>query len=141
KELKPIITLSKKVAVYKNAGDIALAASQVINGHSRLGAWGPRDLRKLPKTVTSVDCSDVGSTQGDTGESHFRHPYYRLSTWVLKDVPQVEAGVSPDQIQGRLRAIPDDENGHAWWIPYYSGAAHSSRRRAGKRSVAAKITG
>jgi esterase/lipase superfamily enzyme len=127
-EFKPLIKLAKKVAVYKNGGDIALAASQVINQHSRLGLWGPRNLRTLPATVTSVDCSDVGSTQGDNGESHFGHQYYRLSHWVIKDVKQVLAGVRPDHIEGRLPAIPANEGGHAWWIPYDSGAAFQSRK-------------
>ncbi|HEY8337510.1 MAG TPA: alpha/beta hydrolase [Tardiphaga sp.] len=133
-ELKPLITLAKKVAVYKNAGDLALTVSQVINKVSRLGAWGPRDLRKLPATVTSVDCSDVGSTQGDNGETHYGHQYYRLSPWVIADVLQVLAGISPDQIVGRLPAIPDDEDGHAWWLPYDSGAAFESRKLASSKS-------
>ena len=118
KELNPLITLAKKVPVYKNGGDLALSLSNVINNYPRLGTWGPRDLRKLPATVTSVDCSDVGSTQGDNGETHYGHQYYRLSQWVIKDVIQVLAGISPDQIEGRLSAIPDDEGGRAWWIPY-----------------------
>ena len=133
-EFKPLIKLAKKVAVYKNGGDIALAASQVINQHSRLGLWGPRNLRTLPATVTSVDCSDVGSTQGDNGESHFGHQYYRLSHWVIKDVKQVLAGVRPDHIEGRLPAIPDNEGGHAWWIPYDSSAAFQSRKWITRRT-------
>jgi esterase/lipase superfamily enzyme len=130
KELGPLIKLAKKVPVYKNGGDFALSLSNLINGYPRLGAWGPRDLSKLPMTVTSVDCSDVSSTQGDNGESHYGHQYYRLSRWVIKDVLQVLAGVSPDKIDGRLRAIPD-EGGRAWWIPFDSGAAS----RTGKASA------
>lgn len=129
KEFQPIITLAKKVAVYKNGGDLALSVSNVVNNYPRLGAWGPRDLRKLPATVTSVDCSDVGSTQGDNGETHYGHQYYRLSHWVIKDVIQVLAGIAPGQIEGRLAAIPDDEGGRAWWIPYDSGSAFQSRKR------------
>jgi esterase/lipase superfamily enzyme len=128
-ELKPLITLAKKVPVYKNGGDIALSASNIINGYPRLGAWGPRDLSKLPKTVTSVDCSDVGRTQGDNGETHYGHQYYRLSPWVIKDVLQVLAGISADKIDGRLPAIPD-EGGRAWWIPYDSDAAFQARKRS-----------
>lgn len=131
KELKPLIKLAKKVPVYKNGGDLALSLSNVINGQPRLGAWGPRDLSKLPKTVTSVDCSDVGSTQGDNGESHYGHQYYRLSPWVIKDVLQVLAGISPDKIEGRLAAIPD-EGGRAWWIPYDSGAAFQTHKASRK---------
>jgi esterase/lipase superfamily enzyme len=134
KELNPLITLAKKVPVYKNGGDFALTVSNVINNYPRLGAWGPRDLRKLPATVTSVDCSDVGSTQGDNGETHYGHQYYRLSHWVIKDVIQVLAGISPDQIEGRLAAIPDNEGGRAWWIPYDSGAAFQSRKRLTART-------
>jgi esterase/lipase superfamily enzyme len=134
KELGPLIALAKKVPVYKNGGDLALSLSNAINDYPRLGAWGPRDLRKLPSTVTSVDCSDVGSTQGDNGETHYGHQYYRLSHWVIKDVIQVLAGISPDQIEGRLAAIPNNEGGRAWWIPYDSGAAFQSRRRPAART-------
>jgi esterase/lipase superfamily enzyme len=129
-ELKPLITLAKKVLVYKNGGDIALSASSLINGQPRLGSWGPRDLGKLPKTVMSVDCSDVGSTQGDHGETHFGHQYYRLSHWVIDDVCQVLEGKSPDKIDGRLPAIPDNAGGRAWWIPYDSGSAFQRRKRS-----------
>lgn len=129
KELGPLIKLAKKVPVYKNGGDFALSLSNLINGYPRLGAWGPRDLSKLPMTVTSVDCSDVASTQGDNGETHYGHQYYRLSPWVIKDVLQVLAGVSPDKIEGRLPATPD-EGGRAWWIPYDSSAAFQARKRS-----------
>jgi esterase/lipase superfamily enzyme len=127
-ELGPLITLAKKVTVYRNSGDYALAVSQEIHHYARLGAWGPRNLETLPKTVTSIDCSDVGSTQGDHGETHFGHQYYRLSPWVITDVRQVLKGISPDQIEGRLRGPGDDKGGRAWWIPYDSGAAAQARR-------------
>ena len=133
KEFQPVIKLAKQVPVYKNGGDLALSLSNIINKYPRLGAWGPRDLSKLPMTVTSVDCSDVASTQGDNGETHYGHQYYRLSPWVIKDAVQVLAGISPDQIEGRLAAIPD-EGGRAWWIPYDSGAAFQSRRRITPRA-------
>lgn len=136
-ELKPLVTLAKKVPVYKNGGDLALSLSNVINGVPRLGTWGPRDLSKLPKTVTSVDCSDVGRTQGDNGETHYGHQYYRLSPWVIKDVLQVLAGIGPDKIDGRLPAIPD-EGGHAWWIPYDSGAAFQARKHSAGAKKRAK---
>lgn len=134
KELGPLITLAKKVAVYKNGNDKVLKLSEVIDMYDRLGIWGPRDLRKLPRTVTSVDCSDVGSTQDDNGKTHQGHQYYRLSPWVLKDVIQVLAGIDPGHIEGRLPAIPDDEDGHAWWIPYDSGAGFQSRKRMAART-------
>ena len=127
-ELGPLITLAKKVAIYKNSGDYALAVSQEIHHYGRLGAWGPRNLETLPKTVSSIDCSDVSSTQGDGGQSHFGHQYYRLSPWVINDVRQVLKGISPDQIEGRLRGPGDDKGGRAWWIPYDSGAAAQIRR-------------
>jgi len=129
-ELAPLITLAKKVAVYKNSGDFALAASQVINNSGRLGAWGPRNLETLPSTVTSIDCSDVSSTQGDNGQTQFGHQYYRLSPWVINDVVQVLDGKRPDQIQGRLRGPGDDKGGRAWWIPYDSAAAAQARWQA-----------
>ncbi|MGJ5081801.1 alpha/beta hydrolase [Bradyrhizobium sp. HKCCYLS3013] len=132
-ELKPLITLAKKVLVYKNGGDLALSLSGsiLLNNYPRLGQWGPRDLSKLSKTVNSIDCSDVGSTQGDDGGSHYGHQYYRLSPWVLNDVVQVLAGIPANKIAGRLPAIPD-EGGRAWWIPYDSGAASSGRGKPRK---------
>lgn len=141
KELRPLIKLAKKVPVYKNGGDFALTLSNLINGYPRLGAWGPRDLSKLPMTVTSIDCSDVASTQGDNGETHYGHQYYRLSPKVINDALQVLAGINPDKIDGRLPAIPD-EGGRAWWIPFDSGSAFQARKRSTtstkKRTMARK---
>jgi esterase/lipase superfamily enzyme len=122
-ELRPLIKLAKKIAAYKNADDAALALSQAINGYARLGAWGPRDLGVLPKTVTSVDCWGVAATQGDNGAPHYGHQYYRLSPWVINDVVQVLAGTSPDHIRGRLAGPGDPVGGRAWWIPYNPNSA------------------
>jgi hypothetical protein len=52
--------------------------------------------------VTRIDCSDVAATQGDAGETHFSHQYYRLAPRVIADVVQVIAGKPPNQISGRL---------------------------------------
>jgi esterase/lipase superfamily enzyme len=123
-KLGPLLTLARRVAVYRADGDLALAVSgNFLNGVPRLGMWGPKDLATLPPTVTSIDCSDVASTQGDHGETHYRHQYYRLSPPVIRDVIQVIAGKAPDQIAGRLRDINNPADGRGWWIPFDAGAA------------------
>jgi esterase/lipase superfamily enzyme len=121
-QLAPLLKLVKRLAVYKNSGDLALAVSYIVNGRARLGAFGPDGLAEFPRTVTSVDCSDVGRTQGDNGESHYGHQYYRLSPHVINDVRQVLRGTAPDEIEGRLAAIDDPADGRGWWLPYDTGA-------------------
>lgn len=116
-KLGPLTQLARRVAVYHAGGDIALGVSDQLNGR-RLGLWGPQDMEQLPQSVTSVDCSDVSSTQGDHGETHYSHQYYRLSPRVIGDVVQVLKGVDPDEITGRLADPTGDVDGRAFWLPF-----------------------
>ena len=76
-KLQPLLTLARHVPIYHSGGDLALGISQTMNG-TRLGHPGPLNLDLLPNSVTSIDCSEVGTTHGDNGESHYGHQYYRL---------------------------------------------------------------
>lgn len=116
-KLVPLLTLAKRVSVYHAGGDLALGISQTLNG-PRLGHLGPLDLSALPVSVTSIDCSDVARTQGDQGQSHFSHQYYRLSQRVIGDVLQVLSGAEPGSIAGRLRDPAHPESGRAFWLPF-----------------------
>ncbi len=120
-KLSPLLGLARRVTVYRAGGDLALAISQNLNG-PRLGHWGPDNLETLPTFVTSIDCSDVATTQGDHGESHFSHQYYRLSPCVIRDIVQVLAGIPPDQISGRLDDLGGSAGGRAYWLPFDSSA-------------------
>lgn len=106
-----------------------------MNGRPPLGLWGPRDLGSLPKSTTAVDCSDVAATQGDDGESHFSHQYYRLSPRVIPDVVQVLNETPPDKIIGRLRHPKGSFGGRAWWIPFDENAGQKSLREAATAGV------
>jgi esterase/lipase superfamily enzyme len=124
KLLAPLVRLAKRVTSYYSGRDLVLALSQHVNGRVPLGHVQPAGLASLSRKVTAVDCSDVGSTHDESGKSEYGHGYYRGSAWVLKDVRQVLANKAPDKIAGRLADIVDPADGHAWWIPYDSGAAH-----------------
>jgi hypothetical protein len=87
-----------------------------------MGHYGPRDLASFPPTVTRIDCSDVAATQGDGGETHFSHQYYRLAPRVIADVVQVIAGKAPNQISGRLADPGGSAGGRAFILPFDSGA-------------------
>jgi esterase/lipase superfamily enzyme len=121
--LAPLLKLAGRVTVYTAGGDLALAVAQLVNGVPRLGHGGPRNLASFPKTVTRVDCSDVAITQGDHGETHFGHQYYRLSPRVIADVVQVIAGKAPNQVAGRLPHPAGPAGGRNFILPFDSGAA------------------
>lgn len=120
--LGPLLKLAGRTTAYTSGGDVALGISQLLNG-PRMGHRGPRNLASFPKTVTRIDCSDVGSTQGDLGETHFGHQYYRLSPRVIADIVQVIAGKAPNAVSGRLADPADPAGGRAFIIPFDSGAA------------------
>ena len=86
-----------------------------------MGHHGPRNLASFPPTVTRIDCSDVAATQGDSGETHFSHQYYRLAPRVIADVVQVIAGKPPNQISGRLPDPGGSAGGRAFILPFNSG--------------------
>src|SRR6478736_197236 len=122
--LGPLLKLARRVAAYAAGGDLALGIAQVVNGRPRLGHWGPRNLTSFPKSVTRIDCSDVAATQGDHGETHFSHQYYRLAPRVIADVVQVFAGKQPSEITGRLADPANPAGGRAFILPFDAGAAH-----------------
>jgi esterase/lipase superfamily enzyme len=120
--LRPLLDLARRTTVYIAGGDLALVVSHVVNGRPRMGHHGPRDLASFPQAVTRIDCSDVAATQGDGGETHFSHQYYRLSPRVIADVVQVIAGKPPNQISGRLPDPGGSAGGRAFILPFDSGA-------------------
>jgi esterase/lipase superfamily enzyme len=123
--LGPLAKLAKRVTSYYSGRDLVLTLSQIVNGRVPLGLTKPTRLASLDGKVTAVDCSDVGSTQDENGKTEYGHGYFRGSPWVLNDVRQLLANIAPKDIKGRLKDIVDDEGGHAWWLPYDSGAAHT----------------
>ncbi len=120
--LRPLLALARRTTSYIAGGDLALLVAQVVNGRPRMGHHGPRDLASFPPTVTRIDCSDVAATQGDAGETHFSHQYYRLAPRVIADVVQVIAGKAPNQVSGRLPDPGGSEGGRAFILPFDSGA-------------------
>lgn len=133
-KLAPLIKLARNVTTYYAGGDTALGISEGLNG-TRLGHAKPSDLASMPKSVTSVDCSDVASTQGDHGETHFSHQYYRLSSRVIGDVVQVLAGIKPGDIGGRLPDMVDPAGGRAFFLPFDANAGHVALAGKGSRRV------
>ena len=120
--LGPLLALARRTTAYTAGGDLALLVAQVVNGRPRMGHHGPRNLASFPPTVTRIDCSDVAATQGDSGETHFSHQYYRLAPRVIADVVQVIAGKPPNQISGRLPDPGGSAGGRAFILPFDSGA-------------------
>lgn len=120
--LAPLVTLAKRVTSYYSGHDLVLALSQLYNGRTPLGLVKPTGLASLDAKVTAVDCSDVASTQDESGHSEYGHGYFRGSVWVINDVRQVLANTAPVSINGRLPDMVDPADGHAWWIPYDTGA-------------------
>lgn len=124
RRLAPLVTLAKRVTSYYSGHDLVLALSQLVNGRVPLGLVKPAGLASLDKRVTAVDCSDVASTVDESGKTEYGHGYFRGSPWVINDVRQVLLNMAPGDIAGRLPDMVDPADGHAWWIPYDSGAAH-----------------
>lgn len=120
--LGPLLALARRTTAYTAGGDLALLVAQVVNGRPRMGHHGPRNLASFPKAVTRIDCSDVAATQGDGGETHFSHQYYRLASRVIADVVQVIAGKPPNQISGRLPDPGGSAGGRAFILPFDSAA-------------------
>ncbi|MFL5151030.1 MAG: alpha/beta hydrolase [Microvirga sp.] len=120
--LGPLLALARRTTAYTAGGDLALLVAQVVNGRPRMGHHGPRNLAGFPPTVTRIDCSDVAATQGDSGETHFSHQYYRLAPRVIADVVQVIAGKPPNQVSGRLADPGGSAGGRAFILPFDSGA-------------------
>ncbi|MCA9571857.1 MAG: alpha/beta fold hydrolase, partial [Myxococcales bacterium] len=94
-KLALVANLARRVTVYHNRRDAALATSDLTKGNpDRLGHAGPANMALLPAKVDVVDCTAV------------RHPFphhgYHLATEVLADVavtlggePRGPAGWNP----------------------------------------------
>ncbi len=106
-KLRRLYDIARTIQIYRSGGDLALFASKTfLNGVDRLGLVGPRDWAKLPKGRTiSIDCSDVGATRNENGETHFGHQYYRIRPEVLRDIRAVLAGTAPGSIPGRFTPL------------------------------------
>ena len=86
--------LARRISVYFNRGDTALAASTAKGNPDRLGTDGPRNPRSAHPKTSLVDCSDVV-------EGTLEHSYYHESDRVVRDILEVLADKASDQIAGR----------------------------------------
>ncbi len=94
-KLKPLPRLAKRVNVYFNNNDRAMAVSDKTKGNpDRLGDDGPRVPRGIPGKVTLIDCTPVV-------EGIFEHSYYLNTPTVVADMQKVLVGTPTDQISGR----------------------------------------
>lgn len=98
--LAPLLRLSRKVHVYHAANDSALSLSDVKPNHgARLGHYGPANMAVLNDRVFAVDCEHVSWTPAPF---HVRHQYYRIAPEVVKDVREMLAGKSPEEMSQRV---------------------------------------
>jgi esterase/lipase superfamily enzyme len=94
-KLKPLPRLAKRVSVYFNNNDRAMAISDKTKGNpDRLGDDGPRVPRGIPGKVTLIDCTPVV-------EGLVEHSYYIDTPTVVADMKEVLIGTPSDEIAGR----------------------------------------
>jgi esterase/lipase superfamily enzyme len=94
-KLKPLPRLAKRVNVYFNNNDRAMAVSDKTKGNpDRLGDDGPRVPRGIPGKVSLIDVPAVVS-------GAVQHSYFLDNQRVIDDMKQVLAGVASDAIPGR----------------------------------------
>lgn len=94
-KLKPLPRLAKRVNVYFNNNDMAMAASDKTKGNpDRLGDDGPRVPRGIPGKVSLIDCTDVVS-------GIVEHSYFLDTSSVVTDMQRVLSGTPSDQIESR----------------------------------------
>ena len=94
-KLKPLSRLAKRVNVYFNNNDRAMAVSDKTKGNpDRLGDDGPRVPRGIPGKVSLIDVTPVVS-------GLVQHSYFLDSSKVVDDMKQALAGVASDAISGR----------------------------------------
>jgi esterase/lipase superfamily enzyme len=94
-KLKPLPRLAKRVNVYFNNEDRAMAVSDKTKGNpDRLGDDGPRVPRGIPGKVTLIDCTSVVT-------GLVEHSYFLDTPAVVADMRQVLRGIAPDKIPGR----------------------------------------
>jgi esterase/lipase superfamily enzyme len=94
-KLKPLPSLAKRVNVYFNNEDRAMAVSDKTKGNpDRLGDDGPRVPRSIPGKVTLIDTTEVV-------EGMIEHSYYLGTPKVVADMRQALVGTAADKIPGR----------------------------------------
>ncbi|MHA1151596.1 MAG: alpha/beta hydrolase [Alphaproteobacteria bacterium] len=94
-KLKPLPRLAKRVSVYFNNHDRAMAVSDKTKGNpDRLGDDGPRVPRGIPGKVTLVDCTAVV-------EGIVEHSYFLDTPTVVADMRKVLIGTPSDKFPGR----------------------------------------
>jgi esterase/lipase superfamily enzyme len=94
-KLKRLPRLAKRVNVYFNNNDRAMAVSDKTKGNpDRLGDDGPRVPRGIPGKVTLIDCTPVV-------KGIVEHTYYLNTPTVVADMREVLAGKESDVIGGR----------------------------------------
>jgi hypothetical protein len=101
-KLKALLTLADHIDVYTNESDMAMLLSSIANLHVPMGWFGPSDFGQLPSKVVWIDCTDVGTTYENNGDSDWGHQYFRNSHAVTADVHQVLEGIPPDKVTPRL---------------------------------------
>lgn len=94
-KLQPLTRLARRVNVYFNNNDRAMAVSDKTKGNpDRLGDDGPRVPRGIPGKVSLIDVTPVV-------DGLVQHSYFLDSARVVSDMRQVLAGRASDEIDGR----------------------------------------
>ena len=94
-KLKPLPRLAKRINVYFNNNDRAMAVSDKTKGNpDRLGDDGPRVPRGIPGKVTLIDCTPVV-------EGIVEHSYFLDTPTVVADMQKVLVGTPADKISDR----------------------------------------
>ena len=94
-KLKPLPRLAKRVNVYYNNNDRAMAISDKTKGNpDRLGDEGPRVPRGIPGKVSLIDATPVVS-------GLVEHSYFLDTPAVVADMRKVLAGTRSDEIDRR----------------------------------------
>lgn len=94
-KMKPLPRLAKRVNVYFNNNDRAMAISDKTKGNpDRLGDDGPRVPRGIPGKVTLIDCTPAV-------EGIVEHSYFLDTPAVVADMREVLAGTPSDGFAGR----------------------------------------
>ena len=94
-KLKPLPRLAKRINVYFNNNDRAMAVSDKTKGNpDRLGDDGPRVPRGIPGKVALIDCTPVV-------EGIVEHSYFLDTPTVVADMQKVLVGTPADKISDR----------------------------------------
>ena len=94
-KLKPLPGLAKRVSVFFNNNDRAMAVSDKTMGNpDRLGDDGPRVPRGISGKVTLIDCTPIV-------EGVVEHCYFLDTPRVVEDMQDVLRGTAADKISRR----------------------------------------